>query len=74
MHAYEGAFKVQLTVLDSDKFSSNNHFGNAVSIVAKGAVPWETKYNPVTVSSPYKKTSSVVDARLCMRQRELRTI
>jgi phosphatidylserine decarboxylase len=32
--AYESAFNVQLAMLDWDKFPSNNHFGNAGSVVA----------------------------------------
>jgi hypothetical protein len=34
VRAYGSAFNVQLTMLDRDEFSSNNHFGNAGSVVA----------------------------------------
>jgi phosphatidylserine decarboxylase len=34
VRAYKSAFKVQLTMLNWDKFSSNNHFGDAESMVA----------------------------------------
>jgi phosphatidylserine decarboxylase len=34
IRAYESAFKVQLTVLDWDKLSSNNHVGDAGFMVA----------------------------------------